>query len=67
MNYGCDMAKTPAGATLGRKIIINGDPGLHYKAGKKEDDLTMEQLVECASGRKVRSIIYEPQTVRLLR
>ena len=53
MNYKSNMAKSPNGATLGERITIRGGYGLHYKAGKKQDDLTVEQLVECVSGRKV--------------
>ena len=45
MNYKSNMAKSPNGATLGERITIRGGYGLHYKAGKKQDDLTVEQLV----------------------
>lgn len=58
MNYKKDMARTPKGATLGERISIGGKPGLHYKAGRKEDDLTPEMLVECVTGRKVAYILY---------
>ena len=59
MNYKSNMAKSPNGATLGERITIRGG---YYKAGKKQDDLTVEQLVECVSGRKVKEIIYFPQS-----
>lgn len=55
--------KTPRGATLGKPTIIDGRPGLHYKSGKKEDDLTPEQLVECVTGQKVLKIIYHTPEV----
>lgn len=66
MNYSTNMAKTPGGATLGEKIKINGCPGIHYKAGKREEDLTMEQLVECASGMKVKVIVYDRSVPELV-
>lgn len=53
--------KTPKGAMLGNPIIIDGKPGLHYKSGKTEEDLTPEQLVECVTGKKVVRIIYQSQ------
>lgn len=49
---------TPKGAKLGESTMIDGQPGLHYKAGKKEDDLTPEQVVECITNRKVMKIVY---------
>lgn len=58
MNYKKDMARTPNGATLGERISIDGKPGLHYKAGRKEADLTPEMLVECVTGKKVARILY---------
>lgn len=56
-----NIIKTPRGATLGDPIIINGGPGLHYKAGKKQDDMTPEQVVECITHRKVLKIVYAAQ------
>lgn len=53
--------KTPKGAMLGNPTLIDGKPGLHYKAGKTEEDLTPEQLVECVTGKKVVRIIYQSQ------
>lgn len=53
--------KTPRGATLGDPIIINGGPGIRYKAGKKQDDMTPEQVVECITHRKVLKIVYAAQ------
>lgn len=67
MNYKSNMAKSPNGATLGERITIRDGYGLHYKAGKKQDDLTVEQLVECVSGRKVKEIIYFPQSEHSLK
>lgn len=51
--------KTPNGAMLGKSIIIDGKPGLHYKSGKTEEDLTPEQIVECVTGKKVVAIVYQ--------
>ena len=58
-----NKVKTPNGATLGERIMISGSPGLRYKAAKKEDILTPEQIVECITGVPVLKIIYcnEPE------
>lgn len=50
---------TPQGAFLGKRIMINGSPGIHYKAAKRTDDMKPEQVVECITGAKVKKIEYE--------
>ncbi len=54
-----NVVKTPGGAKLGDRIMIDGSVGLHYKSAKTEEDLTVEQVVECVSGCKVDRIIYK--------
>lgn len=55
--------KTPGGAKLGERTTINGKPGMHYKSGKKQEDLTPEQIAECITGKKVLKIIYHTPEV----
>lgn len=50
---------TPNGAYLGTRIMINGSPGLHYKAANRTDDMTPEVVVECITGAKVKRIEYD--------
>lgn len=52
-------AKTPSGATLGNRITIDGEPGLCYKQGRHEDNLTIKKLVEIVTGRPVEKIVYQ--------
>lgn len=56
-----NVVKTPGGAKLGDRIMIDGSVGLHYKSAKSEEDLTVEQMVECVSGCKVDRIIYKDE------
>ena len=50
---------TPRGAYLGTRVMIDGRPGLHYKAASKTDDMTPETVVECITGARVKKIEYE--------
>lgn len=57
-----DVVRTPKGACLGIRVMINGRTGLRYKAGKKVDELFPEQIVECISGMPVDYIVYKNES-----
>lgn len=65
MKQGRVIVRTTKGAMLGERILINGRMGLHYKAGKHEEDFTVEELVEFVSGFPVEKIIYKDQMPQL--
>lgn len=59
------IARTAKGTKLGERIYINGHMGLRYKAGKNEEDFTVEELVEFVSGFPVDRIVYKDQACSL--
>lgn len=59
-----DIVRTPNGACLGVRIMIDGKTGVRYKAGKKVEDLLPEQVVECIAGVPVDHIVYKNEVVK---
>ena len=53
------VVRTPNGACLGFRIIIQGKIGLRYKAGKTVEDLLPEEIIECIAGIPVDHIVYK--------
>ena len=54
-----NKVRTPGGACLGERVMIDGKLGIRYKAGRLEEDLLPEQLAECISGVPVERIVYK--------
>ena len=50
--------RSPKGVRLGDRVPVNGKCGIHVKQGKREDTLSVEQYVECVTGRKVIQITF---------
>ena len=52
--------KTPHGLKLGTRVCKDGKSGLRYKQGKNYEILTIQELVECIVGYRVKLTI-EPE------
>lgn len=64
MKNDLDIVRTPNGACLGVRIMINGKTGVRYKAGKKVEDLLPEQVVECIVGVPVDHVVYKNEVIK---
>lgn len=64
MKENVSIIRTPGGACLGERILIDGRMGIRYKAGRQQEDLLPEEIMECICGVPVDHIVFKTPPCR---